>query len=314
MTEATIELLYHSFARSRKALGRSARTIEQYDISIKHFTRFMQHEFDSTAIALVNRRVIEDFLIEHMAENRTTTTANKTFRSLRAFFNWLYEEDMLEINPFRRVKAPKPTPAPKSGYTRAEVDAQLEPIRMAMQGHGRERFLAFRDYALFMVLYDTGLRASEICAMTVEGIDPDTGLFEVPGKGRQVYRRHLGSAALAAVTKYLTARSRRVRTSSDKLWVNFSGFPLTRSGLFRMCQVRATDAGIKNGGVHRWRYTHAETLQDLGWPEEVIMAEMGHSMLSVSRHYRQTAIRRRALKQHELQSPADLLGGGFAST
>ena len=74
-----------------------------------------------------------------------------------------------------------------------------------------------------------------------------------------------------------------------------------------MCIVRGRQAGVSGATTHRWRYTHAETLEELGWQEHEIMAEMGHSTLTVSRHYREAAIRRSALRKHEASSPADLL-------
>ena len=54
---------------------------------------------------------------------------------------------------------------------------------------------------------------------------------------------------------------------------------------------------------HDW----IRVLEDMGWPEEVIMAEMGHSVLSVSRTYREASIRRQALKRHQEHGPMDLL-------
>lgn len=307
MTKAPIDTLYRSFSRSRRALGRSQLTLEQYDIATKQLTTFMLKEYGSTSVDLVDRVLLEDFLIDHMA-TRSPTTANKTFRGLRAFFTWMYEEDMIEANPFRKVKAPPPTPANHQGYTEDEVRLMLGHLRDEMVSGRRERYLAVRDYALFMVLYDTGLRATEMTRMSFEGIEPDTGIFELKGKGSKTLRRHLGETAKTAIQVYLPERNKRARTVSPQLWLNFNGFPFTRSGLFQMCKTRAEEVNIKDGGVHRWRYTHAEKLEDLGWAEEIIMAEMGHSVLSVSRSYRARAIQRKAIKQHELQSPADLLG------
>ena len=69
-----------------------------------------------------------------------------------------------------------------------------------------------------------------------------------------------------------------------------NGVPLTRSGLRRVCVLRGEQAGVKGANVHRWRYTHSEALEEQGWQEHEIMAEMGHSTRSVSRTYRAAAI------------------------
>ena len=139
-------------------------------------------------------------------------------------------------------------------------------------------------------------------------IDMETGIFEVRGKGDKIYRRHLGLVARVAIQQYMIRSAGRFIMADDQaLWRGWTGVPLTRSGLFRLNREIAADAGVKEGGVHRWRYTHSETLEEMGWPEDIIMAEMGHSVLSVSRSYRERAIRRRALQQHADDSPADKL-------
>lgn len=158
-----------------------------------------------------------------------------------------------------------------------------------------------------IVAFDCGLRASEITAMQVGSLDWDSGTFSVRGKGRKTYIRHLGDKALAAIDRYLRLRRRVLGEPSGPLWVNKRQQGLTRSGLRRMCVQRGKQAGVTGATVHRWRYSHAEALEDAGWPEAQILAEMGHSTLSVSRTYRDAAIRRGALRRHKEASPGDML-------
>ncbi len=300
-----------SFVRSRRALGRSPRTLEEYERACRVFSDFLVQRYGADDVQRVTRRDIQDFLIGQQ-ETHSSTTTNKTFRALRAVFNWLVREEELDVNPFDRVEAPPVDRAPREGYSADEVRAMLRACQRdqgaASRGTRRE-FLAVRDYALLLVLYDTGLRASEVVAMSVEGVDWDQGLFTVPGKGRKLYTRHLGRKALAAVERYVRLRRRVVDGGAGPLWVGWSGESLTRSGLRRLCILRAEQAGVTGATVHRWRYTHSEALEELGWQEHEIMAEMGHSTRSVSRMYREAAIRRSALRKHEALSPADLLRG-----
>ena len=118
---------------------------------------------------------------------------------------------------------------------------------------------------------------------------------------------HLGDKTAAAVDRYLRLRSRLLGEPRGSLWAGRRGEPLTKSGLLRLCVLRGRQAGIKDANVHRWRYTHSEVLEEQGWQEHEIMAEMGHSTLSVSRSYREAATRRAALRRHRAGSPGDLL-------
>ena len=301
-----------SFLRSRRALDRSPRTVEEYQRACGTFSDFLALRYGDDDVRRVTRRDIEDFLIEYQ-ETRSSTTANKTFRGLRAVFNWLWREEEIDANPFDRVEAPPADRTPREGYSLDEVRAMLRVCRQdeqaAKRRSPRREFLAVRDYALLVVMYDTGLRASEVVAMTVDGIDWDEGLFSVPGKGRKLYTRHLGRKALAAVERYLRLLRRMVDAGTGRLWVGWKGEPLTRSGLRRLCVLRGQQAGVREATTHRWLYTHSEVLEELGWQEHEIMAEMGHSTRSVSRAYREAAIRRAVLRKHSATSPADVLRG-----
>src|SRR3990170_3793750 len=177
-----------SFLRSRKALDRSPRTMDEYQRACGSFSEFLTLRYGDDDVRRVTRRDIQDFLIEYQ-ETRTSTTANKTFRALRAVFNWLWREEEIEANPFDRAEAPPADRAPREGYSLDDVRAMLRVCRQEEQAAKRRsptrEFLAVRDYALLLVLYDTGLRASEVVAMTVEGIDWDEGLFTVPGRSEE---------------------------------------------------------------------------------------------------------------------------------
>jgi site-specific recombinase XerD len=251
-----------SFLRSRKALDRSARTLDEYRLACRGFSEFLTARYADDDVRRVTRRDIEDFLIEYQ-ETRSSTTANKTFRALRALFNWLWREEEIEANPLARVQAPPADRAPREGYSPDEVKAMLlvrqREQRLANKGSPRRQFLATRDLALLLVLYDTGLRASEVTAMTVEGIDWQAGVFAVPGKGCNVYQRHLGDRALGAIDRCLRLRRHLHDKASGPLWVGWMGEPLTRSGLRRLCILRGQQADVRGATVHRWRYTHSES-------------------------------------------------------
>src|SRR3989337_2322383 len=77
-----------SFLRSRKALDRSPRTIDEYQRACAVFSEFLTLRYGDDDVRRVTRRDIRDFLIEYQ-ETRTSPTAKKPFRALRAAFNSL---------------------------------------------------------------------------------------------------------------------------------------------------------------------------------------------------------------------------------
>jgi len=234
-----------SFIRSRKALDRSPRTLDEYRLAVRVFSDYLIGCYSDDDLRRVTRREIRDFTSVYLQAGHTSTTANKTLRGLRALFNWLWREEEIAENPFARVQLPPADKSPREGFSTAEVKAMLRVCERRATSP-RAGFLAARDFSILVTMFDTGLRASEITAMTADGFDWQSGLFMVPGKGRKLYQRHLGDRALAAVDKYLRLRRRLLCEAGGPLWVNWKGGPLTRSGLRRMCILRGQQAGVGN--------------------------------------------------------------------
>jgi integrase/recombinase XerD len=153
----------------------------------------------------------------------TAPLAAKTVRnywvSLSAFFTWAASEFDIP-NPMKAVPTPRFEDAPVEPFTRGETHAParsagVEQLLKAAEFCNRanttrrRRFVmrrptARRDRALILVVLDTGLRASEVCALDVGDVDLKSGQVRVKhgdpggakgGKGRVV---HLGKAARRA--------------------------------------------------------------------------------------------------------------------
>lgn len=306
-----IEEALASFIRNRRALDRSPQTLYEYRLACRALGDFLMTQFEWDDVSDIHRGTLEDFLIEYR-QTHAPGTVNKTFRTLRSLFNWLEREDELVSNPFRRMSAPPAAYSPQEGYSQVEVKRIIKHLgeRITKSKGSKRELITVRDLAIILTLFDTGLRAGEMIAMTVEGIDWNTGLFKVLGKGGKHYQRHIGETAMAAIDRYLRLRRRKLGESIGPLWVGNHGIPMTRSGLRRMCKEIGKAVGVADADTHRWRYTHSEALEELGWQEHEIMAEMGHTTRSISRSYREAAIRRGALKKHREKGPTDLLKSG----
>ncbi len=128
----------------------------------------------------------------------------------------------------KAVPSPKFEKPPIEPFTKEEVEALLKACEYCQLAEttDRRRFTmrrptAKRDRALILTLLDTGLRASELCALKIGDVDPKTGKVQIKhgllggakgGKGRTVY---LGKAARRAVWCYLAERPRPEEAASQ---------------------------------------------------------------------------------------------------
>jgi site-specific recombinase XerD len=129
-------------------------------------------------------------------------TVSGRVKAVRAFFAWLAEEEWLPANPMARVKPPqvdeiiKPHPSP------TDVDALLRACGDPLTGKAAT-LNHLRDRAILVLLYSTGLRASEVTGMLETDVNFRTGLVQVRGKGGTAATVALGGPAHKAVARYL---------------------------------------------------------------------------------------------------------------
>ena len=163
----------------------------------------------------------------------------------------------------------------------------------------RRRFVmrrptARRDRALILFLLDTGLRASELCALSVGDVDLKTGQVDVKhgqnggakgGKGRVVY---LGKTARRSLWRYLASRA----DGADQDAPLFVGKLHRRmnKGVLRQLVARLGEkAGVAHAHPHRFRHTFALTYLRSGGDVFTLQSLLGHRTLEMVQHYARIA-------------------------
>ena len=91
-------------------------------------------------------------------------------------------------------------------------DAELARILKACAG---KEFRDRRDEAVIRVLLDCGIRVSELCGLTVDGVDLDREMALVTGKGNKVRPVYFGARTARALDRYLRERARASGTPTS---------------------------------------------------------------------------------------------------
>jgi integrase/recombinase XerC len=150
-----------------------------------------------------------------------------------------------------------------------------------------QQLLRLRDAALLELLYGTGLRVSEACALDVGDID--RARYGVPmvlvrhGKGDKARQVPLGGAADRALAAYLPAR-RELGATSDALFVNYEGERLTPRSVQRMTRKWGPTT------PHGLRHSFATHLLDEGVDLRAIQDLLGHASLASTQIYTKVSL------------------------
>jgi integrase/recombinase XerD len=151
-----------------------------------------------------------------------------------------------------------------------------------------------RDRAIILTLLDTGLRASELCALKMGDLEQKTGRLQVKhgrtggakgGKGRIVF---LGKTARRTLWLYLTTHE-DAEDPEAPLFIGRFNRPLNRDTLRQVIASLGEKAGVKNCHPHRFRHTMAITYLRSGGDVFTLQALLGHSTLDMVQHYARIA-------------------------
>lgn len=220
------------------------------------------------------------------------------YRTLKTFFRWLYAEDILMVDIFKRIKTPIVPDVIQPPISLADVGALLKVCR----GNG---FTAVRDKAVFLTLLDTGVRAAEFVAINLDDINLETGAIIIKeGKGRKYRTVFVTGRPLRAIIQY--TRKIKVEKVPVPLWQSSEGTRLKYSGLRQIVRRRSELAEIQCPSLHAFRRAFA--INSLRKKIDLITLQrlMGHSNLGVLYKYL-AQISDDLREVHEETSPVSLL-------
>jgi integrase/recombinase XerC len=284
----------------------SPRTTEVYLRDVRALREHLREKRGSeAALARLSVLDVRGQLAALFGDNGAATIARK-LSSIRAFGRFLVKRGVLEANPAAAIRGPKR----KRGLPRAlDVDDAFRlveaPAATGRTSHrtlsatedARHGLLRLRDVALLELLYGTGLRVSEACALDLGDIDRDR--YGVPmllvrhGKGNKSREVPIGGAADRAVVAYLPAR-RQLAATGSALFVNAAGQRLTPRSVQRMVKRWTIAGGVQADATpHSLRHSFATHLLEGGADLRAVQEMLGHADLATTELYTHVSDRRR---------------------
>lgn len=301
------ELLAHdsaieSFIRYLKSERQaSTHTTEAYFQDIAHFLQAVPHIANENGChwEKVTQQDARHFVATLSVQGDKATSVNRKLSSLRSFYRFLLQEELLKIDPFhliRGLKKPKLLPVV---LTVDEVKKLLEiPERhWAMQPerenafgrHYDAEFLGTRDHAILEIIYSGGLRISEAIGLDMQDIHFKEHIFLVRGKGNKERFCMMGRPAQDALLRYLSCREKAglgEATAPGALFVNSQGERLTTRTVQRSFETYVAEAGLPAEVTpHKLRHSFATHLLAAGADLRTVQEMLGHANLATTQIY-----------------------------
>ena len=168
---------------------------------------------------------------------RSERTIQTYARSALAFFHWLVRRETIERNPFDRVTFPKVGKPLIQTIDSDEFERLLLACAPPQETGPMAERAAVRNRAILWVLYDTGIRVSELCGLRLSDFDRKHSILTVKGKGSKERRIALGQNCLRNLLYYLDRHrpdeeelAEWGSVGEDHLFLSETRTPLTKNG------------------------------------------------------------------------------------
>jgi len=266
-------------------------------------TRITQREIRAFILYLQQKRCFSGHRFNHAQDKHLSGhTINCYLRSTRIFFSWLVSEDIIGSNPFDRVKIPR---SPRKVIPTFS-DFQIQHLLSAIDTRTTE---GYRDYAIILILLDTGLRVSELSTLKLDNLWLEDGMLKVWGKGNKERLIPIGKQVQRLLWRYINRyRPEPARANTDFLFLTVDGRPLTKDRAEKMMTYYGKKAGL--AGIrcspHTLRHTAAVTFLRNGGDVFSLQRMLGHSSLEMTRRYCELADMD-VKRAHMIASPVDNL-------
>lgn len=263
-----------------KSLTFSATTTPRYQLSLQRFQEYIGADRDvATLTADDARRFLAHVRATYRLSRRTQADH---WVHLSSFAAWLEREGLLPHFLRGRVPQPKAEKRVVEPFTPDEVKRLLTACERTADGAARHT--ALRDAAIVLVLMDSGLRVSELCALCLGDYDMGRGRLHVrAGKGAKARFVVVGRRSQKAVWKYLSTRPGAKET--EPLFVTGRGTPIDRHQLATLLRRVGGRAGVAHVHPHRFRHAFAISLLRAGASAILLQELLGHESLQMVRRY-----------------------------
>ena len=269
--------LFTGYLEEIKKLSRN--TVMSYHGDLTKMAVYMKEQ-GITSTADIRGTTLNAYVL-HMEKNgMSAATISRYIASMKAFFEYLVRERILDEDPSFFLKPPKVEKKLPGILTVEEMEHLLE------QPSG-DNPKGMRDKAMLELLYATGMRVSELVHLEVEDVNLRFGwiICRENGKERMI---PFGGTAGKALQMYLNkGRNTFLKNEEDHLlFFNCSGAPMSRQGFWKVLKGYASRAGIEKDITPRmFRHSCAAHMAAGGAGLQIIREMLGHTDMAATQIY-----------------------------
>lgn len=283
-----LELIDEYLYYGRKQRKLDEKTIRAYYIDLKQFS-----DYSGQKEVVMSRELIRQYIL-HLHELYKQKTVKRKIASLKAFYSYLEEEEIIGDSPMRKIRTEfreeKVLPRTIPYSTLETLLSYMYSLKLQEKSTECRTKLLNRDIAVVETLFATGIRISELCNLTQKSIDLEQGIFCIKGKGNKERYLQIGTVQVLEQLQEYKQRWEEELKQTDYFFLNRFGERYSEQSARRMVKRYADLAMIDlHVTPHMFRHAFATLLLEEEVDIRFIQKMLGHASITTTQIYAEVA-------------------------
>lgn len=258
------------------------------DKTLKAYKQDLDQFYKMTFKSVVSKKELEEYIYYLNEKYSKPKTVKRKIASIKAYFNYLEYEEIIEINPFRKLriqyKEPKVLPKTIPNNVLNGIFKQVY-IELERAKTPPKRKLALRNVAIIELLYSTGMRISELCNLKANDINLEDKYIIIYGKGAKERVLALeNELVIKAINAYCESYQNEIQKSGC-LFIGRNDSCISEQTVRNMIQKYANKVSSIHITPHMFRHTFATKLLEENVDIRYIQQILGHSSIAITQIY-----------------------------
>jgi len=264
----------------------SVHTIVAYKTDLTQYATYLTKQYESLLLA-AEVSMIRSWMMTIIESGCSQRSLNRKLSSLRQFYKYLLNNDLIESNPMLRIVSLKTDKVLPSYISKEDMVTLLDTSKFPRD------YVGLRDRMIIELFYSTGIRLSELINLNISDIDFINKQVKVFGKRSKERIIPLLDSCLERLRNYLKTYKTQFNADSNCLFLTEAGNVLYPKLVYRIVNSYLSDVtGVKQKSPHILRHAFATHMLNDGADLNAIKEILGHSSLTSTQIYTRSSAER----------------------
>ena len=265
----------------------SPYTVISYKTDLEQFSAYLLQQYGLHEISEASHIMIRSWFVSLMEQNISPRTVNRKKAALNTIFKYLNKHGLSTENPMNKVLSPKMAKRLPAFLEEEKMKSLLDEY-FPQQG---KDFVTLRDQLIIEMLYNTGMRLSELVNLKTTDVNTYSATIKVLGKRNKERIIPYNTRLQKLIKDYLDLRQSTFSEISDYFFVSSKGKKVYQKLVYRVViYYLNTITSQDKKSPHVLRHTFATHMLNHGADLNSIKELLGHANLSATQVYTHNTI------------------------